>query len=103
MEAEFPALIPVYDPVIKSKFLFCNGFVMILKLWASNGNKIKVGMYKLWKGNRKKSWLLQVQTDKILLHSASRVAAFFFLTITSAVNIIRIWDHYDSIFGSTIT
>lgn len=27
---------------------------MILKLWASNGNKIKVGMYKLWKGNKKK-------------------------------------------------
>lgn len=27
---------------------------MILKLWPSNGNKIKMGMYKLWKGKRKK-------------------------------------------------
>lgn len=36
---------------------------MILKLWPSNGNKIKMSMYKLWKGNRKKKNFMDTDSD----------------------------------------
>lgn len=50
---------------------------MILKLWPSNGKKIKMGMHKLLKGNRKKSLLIQIQTDKNEIPSpVSGVAEF---------------------------